>query len=92
MGDYAAKERALDALRYGGSMNNAGLAQASIRPREMSDLEIAQAQAEQARYLRQQNRRDMLVAVCALGRRYDCVADAITDARELAAYIGVDLD
>lgn len=85
------RDRAIETLRYGGQM----AMQAKDpypQPRSLSELERAELEAESRRYLVQQNRRDMLVATLALGRRYEMVEDAIADARKIAQFLQVEID
>lgn len=86
------RERAIDSLRYGGASGQLCDTAELSRRAQPSPEEISLREAEQRKWQRQQSRREMLVAVCALGKRYESVAEAITDARELAAFIGVELD
>ena len=83
------RERAINDLRYGGAQGQVTGAAMTRRERELSELEVAQIQAEQKRWQIAENRRQALSAVVALGRRYDSIHEALEDARVMATFLGL---
>ncbi len=82
------RERAINDLRYGGAQGLVTGAAMTRRERELSELEVAQIQAEK-RWQIAENRRQALSAVVALGRRYDSIHEALEDARVMATFLGL---
>lgn len=88
MRDDLAKERAIGALNGYAQFGAIG----NLSRREATDEEIVAREAEQKRWLKQHARREALTIALGLGRRYESAADAIGDAREIAAFVGLEIE
>lgn len=79
------RRAAVDNLRYSSGL---GPECGSERQREPTPEE----RTAQERFRRNYNRQQALGHTLALGRRYDRAEDAITDAKVIAEWIGLDID